>query len=109
MSKDLTRKFTTAINSNCKLFSFSDHSIAGFIFTEVDGMWYYYSYQRNNWYGATNDCRNNRLNSTLPVLKSAAQIQLGFDYWDRIGKIFCTYVHNKYFFSYKAQYCLQYT
>ena len=65
-----------------------DYSFDDFEFAEVDGMWYYYSNAQATWGNAADDCYDNHLGSTLPVLKTEAQMQLAFDHHDNMGKMF---------------------
>ena len=50
-------------------------------------MWYNYRNNSANWDSAANDCYENYLGSTLPVLKTQAQMQLAFNHQNYMGKI----------------------
>ena len=80
------------------LFCFTpDYSLAGLEISETDGMWYYYGYRKRQWAGAKNDCKNSHIGSTLPVLKTEAQMQLAFDYF--IGM---DYIYFQLLFNYET-------
>ena len=60
--------------------------MAGFNFSEVDGLWYSFFQGKNTWNNALEQCQRNHLGSSLPISKSAAQVQIAFDYWHHLSK-----------------------